>query len=64
MFKLTTKTAKQPLLKKCPYSKLFWSVLSRIRSEYAEMLYLSVFSPNAGKCGPEQRRIRTLFAQY
>ena len=25
--------------------------------------YLSVFSPNAGKCGPEQPRIRTLFTQ-
>ena len=31
--------------KKCPYSELFWSV----------------FCPNAGKCGPEQLRIRTLF---
>ena len=33
------------LCKKCPYSELFWSV----------------FCPNAGKCGPEQLRIRTLF---
>ena len=35
--------------KKCPYSELFWSVLSRIWTEY----YLSVFSPDAGKYGPE-----------
>ena len=26
--------------------------------------YLSVFSPNAGKCGPESFRIRTLFTQW
>ena len=26
--------------------------------------YLSVFSPNTGKCGPEYLRIRTLFTQY
>ena len=39
------------LRKKCPYSELFWSVFSRIRTEYGE--YLSVFSPNAVKYGPE-----------
>ena len=33
--------------KKCPYSKFFWSV----------------FNPNAGKCGPEKFKIRTLFTQ-
>ena len=33
------------LRKNCPYSEFFWSV----------------FSPNAGKCGPEKLRIRTLF---
>ena len=26
--------------------------------------YISVFSPNAGKCGPEQLRIWTLFTQW
>ena len=31
--------------------RFFWSVLSRIRTEYGEIL--SVFSPNAGKYGPE-----------
>ena len=36
------------LLGKCPYSKFFWSVFFRIRTEY----------------GPENLRIRTLFTQY
>ena len=31
----------------CPRSKYFWSVIS----------------PNAGKCGPEKLRIRTLFTK-
>ena len=32
----------------------FWSVFSRIRAEYVrDTKYLSVFSPNAGKHGPE-----------
>ena len=26
--------------------------------------YLSVFSPNSGKCGPEKLRIRTFFTQW
>ena len=34
--------------KKCPYSELFWSSFSRIWPKYGE--YLSIFSPNAGKC--------------
>ena len=50
-------TQSSPLREKCPYSELFWSPFSRIRTEYREILcispYLSVFSPNAGKCGPE-----------
>ena len=47
------------LRKKCPYSELFWSVFSHIRTEYGEIRvslntkYLCVFSPNAEKCGPE-----------
>ena len=36
------------LREKCPYSEFSWSV----------------FSPNAGKYGPEKLRIRTLFMQY
>ena len=44
------------LREKCLHSEFFWSVFSRIRT-------LSVFSPNAGKYGPEKLRIRTLFTQ-
>ena len=35
------------LLENCPYSELFSSAFSRIRTEYGEILL------NAGKCGPE-----------
>ena len=41
------------LREKCPYSESFWSAFSRIGTEYGERRdtpYLSVFSPNAGKC--------------
>ena len=47
------------LREKCPYSELFWSVFSRIRTEYGEIRVslntkcLCVFSPNAEKYGPE-----------
>ena len=40
------------LLEKCAHSELFWFAFSRIRIR-RETEYLSVFSPNAGKCGPE-----------
>ena len=29
------------LRKKCPYSELFWSTFSRIRTEYGEILLIS-----------------------
>ena len=47
--------SKQALCKKSPYSELFWCAFSRIRTEYGEIdaEYPSVFSPNAGKCGPD-----------
>ena len=32
------------LREKCPYSELFWSVFSRIRTEYGEMLRISPYS--------------------
>ena len=38
----------QSLRKRCPYSELFWSVFSRIRTEYE----------------PEELRIRTLFTHW
>ena len=38
-----------PLREKCPYSKLFWSAFSGIRTEYGEIL----FNPNTGKYGAD-----------
>ena len=52
------KTKTSTLREKCPYLELFLSTFSRIRTEYG------VFSPNAGKCGSEKLRIRTLFTLY
>ena len=52
------------LREKCPYSEFFWSVISRIWTEYGEMLCISPYSRNVGKCGPEKLRIRTLFTQW
>ena len=40
---------------------LYYSHLDWIQGD---TLYLSVFSPNAGKCGPEILRIRSLFTQW
>ena len=51
------------LREKCPHSEYFRSVFSRIRTEYSDAPYLSVFSRNAGKCGPEELQIWTLFTQ-
>ena len=48
------------LREKCPYSEFFWSVISRIWTEYGE---IPSIRPNAGKCGPKKLRIRTLFTQ-
>ena len=33
-----------PLREKCPYSELFWSFFSRIRTEYGEILRISPYS--------------------
>ena len=40
-----------PLRENCPYLEVFRSAFSRICTEYGEIL--SVYSPNAGKYGPE-----------
>ena len=48
------------LRQKHPYSEFFWSVFSRIRTEYGEIRSIPVFSSNAIKYGPEKLRIRTL----
>ena len=39
--------------------KFFWSVFSHIQTEYEA--YLSVFSPNAGKNGPEKNTYQDTF---
>ena len=44
-------------LKRCSRPEVFW------RKGLLSILYLSVFSPNAGKYGPEKLRIWTLFMQ-
>ena len=36
--------AKVPLREKCPYSELFWSAFSRIRTEYGEIWIISPHS--------------------
>ena len=48
------------LREKCPCSGFFWSVFSHIRIDTE---YLSGFSTNAGKNGPEKLKIRILFTQ-
>ena len=53
---------RRTLREKCAYSELFWSTFFCIQTEYGENL--PVFSPNAGKYGPEKHRIRTLFTQW
>ena len=35
---------RNPLRKKCPYSELFWSAFSRIRTEYREIWSISPYS--------------------
>ena len=32
------------IVQKCPYSELFWSAFSCIRTEYGEMLHISPYS--------------------
>ena len=49
----------QSLHEKCPYSEFFWSLFSRIWTEYGK-----IRSPNAEKYGPEKLQIRTLFTQW
>ena len=43
------------LREKCPYSEFFWSVFSRIWTEYE-------FSPDERRYGPEKLRIQLLIA--
>ena len=41
-------------LKSVQIRSFLWSVFSLIRTEYEEILYLSVFSPNEEKYRPEK----------
>ena len=41
--------AQSILRKKCPYSEFFWSVFSRIWTEYGEILSISLYSVRMGK---------------
>ena len=44
------------MCEKCLYSKFFWFVFSRIRTEYGEIRSISVFSPNGGKYGQKNSK--------
>ena len=46
---------------KCLVRGFIWSVFSRIPTEYGEMRSISVFSPNAGKYGPEKTKYSDTF---
>ena len=48
------KTWRFSMLKKCPYLGFFWSIFSRIRTEYWDTEFLYVFSRNTEKYGPEK----------
>ena len=37
------------LREKCPYSELFWSAFSRIRTEYGEIRSISLYSVRMGE---------------
>ena len=41
------------LRKKCPYLELFWSVFSRIRTEYGEILRISAYSVQIWENAPK-----------
>ena len=57
-------TCNMHCVKSVHFRNFSWFVFSRIRTEYGKIEYLSVFSPNAGKYGPEKPLIRTLFTQW
>ena len=50
------------LREKCPITEFFWSVFSRIRTEYGDLR--SKFCPNVGKYGPEKIPYLDSFTQY
>ena len=46
-FQVSPDHTNSALRKKCPDSEFFGSLFSRIWTEYGEILYLSILSPNA-----------------
>ena len=44
LYNTSSRTATNSLREKCPYSELFWSVFSRTRTEYGEILRISLYS--------------------
>ena len=59
--KRTGSLPEETLRKKSPYLDFSLSVFSRIQTLLTP--YLSVCSPNAGKCGPEKLRLRSISMQ-
>ena len=53
------------LREKCPYSELCWSAFSRIRSEYGEILDISLYSVRMGENAAQNNSEygRVLFTQ-
>ena len=46
--KNSSESLELPLREKCPYSELFWSLFSRIRTEYGGILCISPYSVRMG----------------
>ena len=62
--KYTYQNVHTTLRKKCPYLELFWSVFSRIRTEYGEILSISPYSVQMwGNTDQKKPRIWTPFTQ-
>ena len=57
-------SSKKPLREKCLYSEFFWSVFSRIRTEYGEILRTSAYSVQMWE-NTDQKKLHTwtLFTQ-
>ena len=45
---------KKDCVKSVQIRSFFWSVFFRIRTEYGDLPWISIFTPNAGKYGPEK----------
>ena len=54
---------KRKLRKKCPYLELFWSVISRIRTEYGEIIRISPYSVRMRKNADQNKSEYELFSR-